>query len=290
MTFQYHALHFTFDGGPLRKILENITRASYVLLNFDIGANIRSTFVRNCQLSASIWSRVGVPALARLYTDVALDACGPNLSVFDELSIGMRRAVLAYESGDVDEAIAQFQSYEATAVNDISLMKIWQPRFMLLQSDLWLKKCRHQQVSILLARLESQADEINDQDLSYELQLRKAQYELKIGNQGEAVKIVTNALSRIGADDHSYNHYWYIELQIFYAMIMAQSSSSPERAMTIIIDALASARKSSLITLVVKGFIVLCEMILKIDPVDSAQDAEAILEKLMPLKSTTHIN
>ncbi|KAG7820422.1 hypothetical protein KL928_001859 [Ogataea angusta] len=262
MTFQYHALHFTFDGGPLRKILENITRASYVLLNFDIGANIRSTFVRNCQLSASIWSRVGVPALARLYTDVALDACGPNLSVFDELSIGMRRAVLAYESGDVDEAIAQFQSYEATAVNDISLMKIWQPRFMLLQSDLWLKKCRHQQVSILLARLESQADEINDQDLYYELQLRKAQYELKIGNQGEAVKIVTNALSRIGADDHSYNHYWYIELQIFYAMIMAQSSSSPERAMTIIIDAGHSREADAAVTTDRKSMALLLRVLL----------------------------
>ncbi|KAG7691361.1 hypothetical protein KL915_005351 [Ogataea haglerorum] len=249
MTFQYHAVHFTLDGGPLRKILENITRASYVLLNFDIGASIRSTFVRNCQLSASVWGRVGVPTLARLYTDVALDACGPNLSVFDDLSIGMRRAALAYERGDVDEAIAEFQSYEETAVNDISLMKIWEPRFMLLQSDLWLKKCRYKAVSILLARLQSEAEEINDQDLYYELQLRKAQYELKIGNQGETVKIVTNALSRIGADDHSYNHYWYIELQIFYATIMAQSSSSPERAITIIIDALASARKSSLITL-----------------------------------------
>ncbi|KAH3671646.1 hypothetical protein OGAPHI_000351 [Ogataea philodendri] len=283
MTFQYHALQYTLDGGPLHKILENITRASYILLNFEIGANIRSTFVRNCQLTAATWNRVGVPALTKVYTKVALDACGPNLSIFDDLAIGMRRAVLEFENGEVDAALEMIKAYEKTVVNDISLMKIWQSRYLLLQTDLWLKKCRYKPVSVLLDRLQSQVDDINDQDVYYELQLRKAQYEHKVGNHDTAVTIATDCIARTGIDEHAYNHYWYIEFRIFYALVLAESSSSPERAMSILLDSLSMARKSSLITLTVKGFIVLCELILKIDPTGSAGDAEDILVKLMPL-------
>ncbi|ODV87373.1 hypothetical protein CANARDRAFT_26772 [[Candida] arabinofermentans NRRL YB-2248] len=282
MAYQYQALQYMMDGASLTKVLENITRASYIILSFDIGTDVCTTFIRNCQLSIANWGRTGVPALSKLYIDVALDPPGAKISTFDEVAVQMRLAIIKYEEGEIEEAFKLFQSYESLVKDDVSLLKIWQARLMLLKIDLWLKKCRYRPAAIFLGKMESQIKETCDQDLYYEFRYKQALYESQVGNCDKAISIVSENIHKLNKDDNSYNHFWFIEFQILYASFLVKSSSAPERALSIVIKVLKLARRSSSLALFVKACLVLAELLPKVDPARSCDDVEGILYQVMP--------
>lgn len=278
MAYQHEAVKQMLEGFPLRKLLNNITRAFYILLNLDSSQNTKMSLSRACQLAATIWSRVGVSSMAKLYIKTALELVGPNISIFDEVELALRKATIMYKSGDADSAFSLLKSYEVRVSDEPILMKIWQTRYLLLKADYWMKLCRFDQSRVLINKLKSQSTEVHDNELQCEMKFCLARFEAKVGNTTEAVQIISRQLVSLKATQESYNNYWAIRLQLLYSSILVSQSSSPERALSVLLNSIEAAHNSSLLTLVVEGALVLCELLLTVDPSNSIGDVYEILQ------------
>ncbi|QPG75660.1 hypothetical protein FOA43_003018 [Brettanomyces nanus] len=282
MAYQYEAIKQMLEGFPLRKVLNNLTRAFYILLNLDSSLNTKLSFARACQLAVTAWSRVGIPSMTRLYINAALESAGSDISIFDEVELSLRRANLMYQSGETEAAFKLLESYEPQVSGEAALMKSWQTRYMILKVDYWLKKCRYNQASILLDKLRCQTCEIQEHELKCEVNYQLACFQEKVGNATEAIQIISRELSHLKEHEYSYNNFWAIQFQILYAQVVKEHSSSPERALSVLLSSLKTAHKSSLLVLIVRATLLLCELLLKIDPINSAGDVNEILRNGMP--------
>lgn len=283
MAYQHEAVKQMLEGFPLRKILNNLTRAFFILLNLDSSLNTKMSFCRSCQLTATVWARVGIQSVAELYIDTALQSAGKDISIFDEVELVLQRSLILYSKGDIDDAFEYLESYEDRVTGVAILMKSWQTRYMLLKADFWIRRYQFRQAGVLLDNLKSQISQIHDYELGCELEFECALFQSKLGNPTEATQIIFNQFSRLKESVNSFNNYWMINFQILYAEIIAKQSSSPERAISILLNSLNTAHKSSLLTLISKGSLALCDVLLRIDPVNSSHDVEEILSEGMPI-------
>lgn len=288
MSYQYESIKQMIEGFPLRKVHNNVTRAFYILLNLDSSVNNKLSFARACQLAVTVWTRVGIPAMAKLYIETALESAGSEISIFDEVELAMRNATILYRSGDADAAFKLMGSYRESVTDEAALMKAWQTRYMLFEADYAMKRGLYNECSVLLPKLEAQSLEVHEYELSCEIKLFKAHYLERVGNAAEAIEVVSDVLSRMQQSEGYYNNYWALEFQLLYVHIMAEHSSSPERALSLLLRSMETARKSSLLLLIVKGTLVLCDLLLKIDPVDSVSDVYQVLHSAMPSVHTVN--
>ncbi|VEU19677.1 DEKNAAC100509 [Brettanomyces naardenensis] len=282
MAYQHEAIKQMLEGFPLRKVLNNLTRAFYILLNLDSSLNTKMSFARACQLAVTVWSRVGIPSMANLYIDAALESAGSDISIFDEVELILRRSILLYQAGRADDAFKLLQSYEGRVAGEASLIKTWQTRYTLLKVNYWLRKSRFGQAAILLDKLKSQISEIHEYDLKCEVDFQLACYEDKVGNATKAIQIISRELSYLKETENSYNNFWIVKFQILYAQVVTDHSSAPERTLSVLLNSLETAHRSSLLTLIVEGTLVLCDLLLKIDQANSAPDVDKLLKNGMP--------
>lgn len=286
ISYQFQAYQQIQDGAPLRKILENITRASYMSFNDEnvsSSSNISTTFTNNCQLQSSLWSRVGIPALADAMIDVILDQKDMKITLKDKLELIMRKAYLEYDHGNIDEAFELFNKHKNSIQDNLILLRIWESRELLLRVKSFLNRNRLRVVSILLGKLNSNLGIITDIELYYEIKYQESTYFKTIGDFEKSQKIVSDCILKMKSDDYSYNNFWYFEFQLLYVDITINSSASPVRVLSLLLNTLKHAFSCSMTTIVAKGSLLLVELLVTANPKSSLEDAKSILMQIMPM-------
>ncbi|ANZ75821.1 BA75_02458T0 [Komagataella pastoris] len=283
ISYQFQASKTILEGGPLQSILEDITRASYILMNLDFKGEDLTTFVRNCQLQLSYWMRVGVIPLAEVYISIALDACNAKHNVFDELSILMRKAYLLFFKGEVEEAFKILSSKQHQVSQDSSVFRTWNLRTMVLKLNLWLNKSRLRCSGILLSTMLAHLDTVNDTELKCEVLYYDALHQHLLGNNTEAISKVSSLLQELTKTNSHFNNYWFIKYKLLYADIFVKATNSSSRCMSILLNAIQLAHSSSLIPLVVEGSLILLNLLITLDPKENYDDALILLYQLKPI-------
>ncbi|GME81787.1 unnamed protein product [Ambrosiozyma monospora] len=273
MTYQYEAL----QEVQLKLVLENLTKSSYILLNLDNTEDSRTSFVKNCQLISSVWYRSGIPALARLYTEIAFEFS--KKSLFDRTTTMLRQVILDHDSGHVDKAL---QFFDSDVTPPTSLWRYLSTRHLLLQSDNWIKRSRLRQAGSIVDRLKVCASELCDLDIYFEIQSRQAIFESRVGNIDASIDVVNETVSKLIQNPYcDYgNNYWTAEFKLLYGEVIFDNLGDPDRGTGDVLDSLKRSKQSCFLPVALKCILNLCERC--IDQSSSLiEDPEVLLEYAM---------
>ncbi|ODQ77815.1 hypothetical protein BABINDRAFT_9801 [Babjeviella inositovora NRRL Y-12698] len=270
MAYQFEALQIMLDGGPLNNLLETLTKASFLSIN-----DTMPTFIRNSELQATVWSRIGLCHSAEFYVDIALEACAVKKNLPDEVSVSIRKAYILYAQGDNEKAFALLNKYKEIVLKDGALFRQWESRRLVLLIKMSLNKGRYRIAETYLDRLKAQ--NVVDLDLQYECDYLLARLWTCLENYSQALQLVLGLTSKF-QNDQQQNAYWSLKFNLLAAHIFTKTAV-PNRGLTLTIKSLTLAKKAGLMPLLMEGALVLSEILLLLD---QEADAFPILESAMP--------
>lgn len=282
ISFQFEVVISLLEGSTLNIVMENIFKTFYLILNFEDTDELKGIFITACQVADTIWKRIGYPTIGNLYLEIAIDFAKEKHNEFDLILLYIRKANDLFHAGEIDESLSLLTSVKDSALKDLSMSKKWKMAFDLIQSFIYLNKCKYSQLSILLDKMSALADELDDQEFSNELIYQKAIYNLKINNTTESFRLITTQLSLMKENSLVYNNHWFIRFQVLLAQVLNESTSYPERGLSILLNALNRANKCSLTFNLCECILCLCNILLNVDPISSINDIKELLSEFLP--------
>ncbi|CDK25705.1 unnamed protein product [Kuraishia capsulata CBS 1993] len=274
---QFEALQAMADGEPMSKVMNNLIRASYILLSSPWRESERSVLLKTCDLQIANWSRIGISTLSNVMTDVAADTFGFSHNLYDEAHVLMRRANAEFLKGNIKTAF-EIMADDGSSMSNVSLGRIWSFRKMLFTLSNWICKGRLHASKALIDSLKIQVSEVKEINFEAELIYLEVSYLQRVGDSTAAHKLLSSQF----VDRKCYDIYWLIEYEILYAAIIAESSTAPSRGLSILLNALNLAYDTSLVSLSCKAMLTLVELLLAMDEDQNWSDCKDILYKTMP--------
>lgn len=279
---QFEVVVSLLEGSNLSIIMENIFKTFYLILNFEDTDELKSILITACQVADTIWKRVGYPSIGNLYLETAIDFAKEKNNEFDIILLYIRKANDMYSVGEIDDAFSLLKSVEASALKDLSISKKWKIGYKILEFYCYLNKCKYLQCRILLEKMISLSEDLDDQEVNNELIYLNAIYNLKIDNITASINIITTQLSEMKENPLIYNNHWFIRFQVLLSEIFTDYTEYPERGISMLLNAANRAHKSSLIFNLCECILSLCKLLLKIDPVSSLNDVKSLLSEFLP--------
>lgn len=282
ISFQFEVIVGLLEGFNLTSIMENMVKLFYLILNFEDTDELKGIFITACQVSDSIWKRIGYPSIGNLYLETAIDFAMEKSNEFDLILLYIRKASDLFFAGQIDESFKLLLSVEKAALKDISMSKKWKMSHDLMLFHLYLNKCNYSQCSILLERMLALAENVEEQEITNELIYERAIYNLKVNNVDESFDIISSQLLLMKENTLLYNNHWFIRFQVLYCQIFVEYTSYPERGLSILLNAANLSHKSSLIFNLCECILCLCKLLLKVDPIKSLSNVKELLFEFLP--------
>lgn len=263
--FQLETLDHLDRGSASAKVFADWQRACFVASNDSPG-----TYVRNCDLLATVWSRAGVPALAHAYTDIGRDMCHHFPNVLLEVAAAIRTAYLWYDSGRCDEAVEMLrqQQLDKRCTSNSTVARMLEARLTVLQVRLAVSKGRYTAARVLLQRLEQQR--VANVDVEAERRFLEAWLLSVTGEPLQALEVVGSSAPP--------THYWKVRYGYLAARIYT-ACGAPARGLTRVVQLQVLARALGWPPLVAEGSLVLAEVL---HALGRSREALGIVQQALP--------
>lgn len=274
MSYHFETAHIMHSGGPMNKYLESLLKATYISINDEL-----PTFIKSCEMSAMVWTRIGIPHLSDLYADIAFDYAKEVGKLGDEISIEIRKNYLLYLKGQTEKAYKNLESLKPKTNSDRSLFKSLQIRSLIMMVKIDLRKGRFKYAEKIMKTLLS--IEIQDIELKTELIYLNTEVQTALGNYSQALGLISQSLSVIDSQQMKIqsNVYTIIRLNLLKCSIF-NISGVHSRAISLVIEQIEQGKKLGFFTIIVEGMILLISIL---NNMDNCEDAYEILDKFMPL-------
>ncbi|ONH77202.1 Anaphase-promoting complex subunit 5, partial [Pichia kudriavzevii] len=187
-----------------------------------------------------------------------------------------------YFAGEVDEAFNLLHSVEESASKDSLIFKRWKLSLYLLEFYRCLNRCNYSKCSIIKDQMNGLFDIIDDQELSNEIIYQNSLYNLKVGNIEEASKKINEQLLIMRDHQTLFNSYWFIRFQVLYCRVFVENTQYPERAISILLNAINLSRKGTRIFNLCECIICLCKLLFQLGTRESLKDVKELLIEFLP--------
>lgn len=179
--YQFRAVQELDDQGQLAKIFEDFTLSSYFSLYYDEENDITpmdyAIFAKNCRLTSSLWSKLGIMPLLEIYLDIGLDTCRHQPNIYEEVEISIKKAYIYSYKDDYDSAFEIFDKLESSVLENAPLFKIWESRRLALTVRMHLKEGKNHLASAILSKLTAQSEAFSDEEFLQEITTLKSMLE-----------------------------------------------------------------------------------------------------------------
>lgn len=282
VSLQFEVVLLLLEGSCLKFMMENLIKTFYLILNFNDITELRNLFVTACQVSDTIFKRIGYPIIGDIYLDMAIDHARKNRSEFDIIVLYIRRSANLFFSGQIEESFNLLNSVEEKSKKSFSLTAKWNMAYHSLKFYEQLNKCEYSQCELLLEKMDSLSATIDDQEITNEYLYQRALYFIKLCNVQDSYKIITKQIECMKENPIAYNNFWFIRFQVLQAKMYVTCTQYPDRSLTLLLNALRLSHKGSLMFNYCESVICLCELLLKSDPLNSTSDVQILLNELLP--------
>lgn len=173
-------------------------------------------------------------------------------------------------------------SVEESASKDSLIFKRWKLSLYLLEFYRCLNRCNYSKCSIIKDQMNGLFDIIDDQELSNEIIYQNSLYNLKVGNIEEASKKINEQLLIMRDHQTLFNSYWFIRFQVLYCRVFVENTQYPERAISILLNAINLSRKGTRIFNLCECIICLCKLLFQLGTRESLKDVKELLIEFLP--------
>lgn len=282
LSFQFEVAVGLLEGDHMSLIVKNMIKNLYLILQFHDSGESNGIFINACQMFDTVWKRMGYPSLGNLYIQIAIDFAREKKSDFDLIILYIRKAYDMYFAGEVDEAFNLLHSVEESASKDSLIFKRWKLSLYLLEFYQCLNRCNYSKCSIIKDQMNGLFDIIDDQELSNEIIYQNSLYNLKVGNIEEASKKINEQLLIMRDHQTLFNSYWFIRFQVLYCRVFVENTQYPERAISILLNAINLSRKGTRIFNLCECIICLCKLLFQLGTRESLKDVKELLIEFLP--------
>ncbi|TID30347.1 hypothetical protein CANINC_001049 [Pichia inconspicua] len=282
ITSQFEATVGLLEGSDLTGVMEDITKSMFLILNLENVNETKSRFLTICQLFSAIWARIGYPELSKLYLDTAIDVATEINYQLDLGILNIRKAYILFFEGEIDHAFALMDSIKEMLSHDFGVSKKWKICQSMLNFYACLKKCQYSECITIIERIDSVSCNFDDQDTTNELIYLKALLAFRTSNVEKGLKVLTSRLSLMKENTLLYNHFWFVRFQTLYSQAFVSYTDYPERGLSILLNAINLAHRTSFTFNLCESILCLCKLILKCDSVGSIQDVRCLLSVFLP--------
>lgn len=282
ISFQFEVVVSLLEGSSLTVVMENMVKTFYLILNFEDTDELKGIFITACQVADTIWKRIGYPSIGNLYLETAIDFAKEKNNEFDLILLYIRKANDLYFVGEIDESFQLLSSVKDSALKDLSMSKKWKMGHDIILFYHYLNQCKYPQCDILMDNMIALAEGLDDQEVTNELIYQRAIYNLKINNITEGIGIITKQLTSMKENSLVYNNHWFIRFQVLLSYTFTNYTPYPERGISILLSAANRAHACSLIFNLCECIICLCNLLLKVDPIQSIPDVKDLLSEFLP--------
>lgn len=271
MSHHFELAHIMNTGGSPTKYLESLVKGMYVSLNDEL-----ATFIKSTEMAATVWHRIGVPALSDVYSDLSLEYARSIGKLGDELSIDIRRNYLLHSKGHTEEAYKNLENARSKLQKDHSLFKALQIRSLIMLVKIDLRKGRSKYAEQVTKVLES--IDIHDIELRTELEYLKVEVQVALHNYSKALCMISATLTQSQLTKIHSNSHTVLRLNLLKGSIF-NAAGSPARALSLVIQQIQRGRDLGFVSIVIEGLILLGLMF---NNMSAASDAYRLFERLMP--------
>lgn len=268
--YEMEATQIILDGGPLSKILEAIIKSEYLALNDDYD---NGSFIINCLLQSSLWSRTGVCELAELFVSIAMDASKSQHNIGN---INYRLAWLEYENGEMSRVKNIIEGSDTTN-------EMMDQTTEVIRSALAVKKLIHGNdlagAKYQLLKLKEEQKLRSDIDIRNEIIYLHSVIEYKLGNYDNAMRIVSEEIKKNEKIPSLFSNYWYIKFSIMYCKIGSLGDNNGVRVLPRINEMIKLGQKSGLVSLVNELILILASILIKMRKLQQSYD---LVQSYMP--------
>lgn len=271
LAYQSEAEQIMSSGGSLTLAFEGLTKSAY------INAVSNSTFAAaNAALVASsMWSRCGNSTLAHLALDMHSKFPGRKLNALLTIEIGVRKAKLFFQEGNLPECFRLLTSLRKTAHGSQWHQQIWYPKFLLLHLRHKLNEGRLKEAKYILQKLASVKP--SDIEVKRDIQYNQFLYDLKFGNVSNTMQQIWDEVELlVGKPSSDVVH--HVRLMILYARILLQTER-PVRALSLVLKIIKKAEESTLASFAYEGVVLLATIS---NSQSEPTDALSLLDGIMP--------
>lgn len=281
LSYQSEVEQLMAQGGSLTQAFEALTKSTY------INAVSNSSFAAgNVALVASgLWTRLGNSTLAKLALDMYSHFPDRQLNALLTIEIGVRKAKLFFQEGNLPECFKLLGSLKSTAHGSQWHQQIWYPKFLILHLHHKLNEERLEESRFILEKLSGIA--ASDTEVNREIEYYKFLLELKSGNVSIAMDglwslLESSKYSSITASDVMYQ----VRLMLFYAKILIEYTDKSTRALSLVLKLINMTEEASLATYEYESVVMLaCISNSQNEP----GDALSMVDAIMPRVSITEL-
>lgn len=184
MSYNFETLQIMHNGG--KSYMNSLIKSMFIAIN-----DARPTFIKAAELAATVWSRIGEPALSEVYSMIAMELTD---KATDKVSLSIRMSFLKFLSGDVDLAYNKLENLKKE-VTDHSMYNSIHKRSLMMSIRLNLQKGRYNICKNIINVLLDNA--FKDTELRNELLMLQVEVEMCLENYSHALCL----LSKIQLND-----------------------------------------------------------------------------------------
>lgn len=273
MSYRFEADTLMCSGGAMNKYLESTFKATYISVN-----DHPTSFVKSCELTSTMWMRIGIPYLAELYADIGYQNATISGTCSDRLGLLIRRNSIKHWRGHSEDALKGIDSLFQDVSGNIPQHRILQTRKMLMQIENDLRKGRKRFAGELMQTLNS--FENLDFDTESEKKRLLAMIHASNGNSSQALSLLGHQSSSTNPQSPVMqpNLINAIKTNLLRASIL-NLSGAHSRAFSLVIQQLQHAKKLGFQALIVEGMSTLVSVL---NNLGKNYDAFLIASEVLP--------
>lgn len=273
MSHHFETLHIMNSGGSLNKYLESLLKGNYISLS-----DGKASFVRSCELSATVWGRIGTLSLSDLYNGIALETAKSSGNIEQELSLKIREAYLIFYKGNVDLAYSKFNQLNSAAMQDKFLYKNLGLRIKIMIVKINITKGRHRAAEKMMENLLS--SDIQDIELEFETKYLAAEVQAALKNYTRALKYISDAssLAQTSFPQTQVNLFDVMKMKLLKCRIFINSGAN-ERVFSLLLQHINEAKSIGFLTIVLEGLVLFSAALINMK---YYEDSNKVLCAIMP--------
>lgn len=258
------------NGESLALALENITRASYL----NVTKNLQSSTGPQLLLQTAVYARIGLTHLSWLSSEIFHECYGETTPFEDSLKATFWKCQILIQMGRYNEALDLINQIPTETLRCLKTSQQWAFCRGLLQLRRQIFRDNKAAVDHLLAQLA--AVQLPENDFYFLLSYLHMGYLTRIGNYGEALRIVEQAAGFMPPEN--FDVQGQVKLLCLKARIFEQIGQ-PRRGFSVSMRAASIAYRSRMLPLLWEALIALARVLLSLNEFEAAGE---MIEFVMP--------